>query len=125
MRERDVRRLLADARIVRHRGKIEAVLNNARAYADLVASEGSLARFAWSFAPEGSSRRRRKEDVPGTSVESIAFSKELRRRGWRFVGPTTAYAFFQAMGLVNDHLEDCFRYAAVSELRDRALRRIR
>lgn len=115
--ERDVKRLLADARIVRHRGKIEAVVQNARAYSELVAREGSLARFVWGFAPARVTMRRQRAEIPSTSVESTAFSKELRRRGWRFVGPTTAYAFFQAMGLVNDHLSDCFRHAEVKKLR--------
>jgi DNA-3-methyladenine glycosylase I len=116
LRDRDVSRLLLDARIIRHRGKIEAAISNARAYAELVAREGSFARFVWSFAPSRPAVRRRRSDVPSSSADSVAFSKELRRRGWRFVGPTTAYAFFQAMGLVNDHLHDCFRYAEVAAL---------
>lgn len=116
MQERDVVRLLADARIIRHRGKIEAAIGNARAYADLVSREGAFARFVWGFAPTRPSRRRHREDVPSVSPESVAFSKELRRRGWRFVGPTTAYAFFQAMGLVNDHVQGCFRQAEVADL---------
>lgn len=119
--EADIRRLLSDARIVRHRGKIEAVINNARAYAELAAREGSLARFAWRYAPKASPVRRSRAEVPSTSAESIAFSKELRRRGWKFVGPTTAYAFFQAMGLVNDHVSECFRFAITAELRARAM----
>lgn len=123
--EVDVRRLLSDARIVRHRGKIEAVINNARAYAELVAREGSLARFAWRYAPEASPVRRSRADIPSTSAESVAFSKELRRRGWKFVGPTTAYAFFQAMGLVNDHVSDCFRFAEAAARRGEALSAIR
>lgn len=117
---RDVTRLLSDAGIVRHRGKIEAVINNARAYAELVEREGSLARFVWGFAPERQVVRRRREDVPSASRESTAMAKELRRRGWRFVGPTTAYAFFQAMGLVNDHLDSCFRHVEIAALRARA-----
>lgn len=116
MRECDVVRLLADARIIRHRGKIEAAIGNARAYADLVSREGAFSRFVWGFAPTRPSRRRHREDVPSVSPESVAFSKELRRRGWRFVGPTTAYAFFQAMGLVNDHVQGCFRQAEVAAL---------
>jgi len=116
---RDVTRLLGDAGIVRHRGKIEAVINNARAYAELVAQEGSLARFVWGFAPERQVVRRRREDIPSVTRESTAMAKELRRRGWRFVGPTTAYAFFQAMGLVNDHVESCVRHAEVATLRAR------
>ncbi|KAA0910288.1 DNA-3-methyladenine glycosylase I [Aquicoccus porphyridii] len=100
----DVTRLLADAGIVRHRGKIEAVINNARCACDLVETEGSLAAFIWRFEPQD-------EDVPpqsrSTSPASVALSKELRKRGWKFVGPTTVYAFMQAMGLVNDHAEGC------------------
>lgn len=114
LRDRDVNRLLLDARIIRHRGKIEAAISNARAYTELVAREGAFSGFVWRFAPSRPVVRRRRSDVPSSSVESVAFSKELRRRGWRFVGPTTAYAFFQAMGLVNDHLHDCFRYAEVA-----------
>lgn len=111
---RDVARLLKDARIVRHRGKIEAVISNARSYAELAAREGSLAQFVWAYAPTRPITRVRREDVPSQTAESTAMSKELRRRGWRFVGPTTAYAFFQAMGLVNDHLTRCFRYAELA-----------
>ncbi|WP_306004429.1 DNA-3-methyladenine glycosylase I [Aquicoccus porphyridii] len=102
--ETDVTRLLADAGIVRHRGKIEAVINNARCACDLVETEGSLAAFIWRFEPQD-------EDVPpqsrSTSPASVTLSKELRKRGWKFVGPTTVYAFMQAMGLVNDHAEGC------------------
>lgn len=123
--EKDVRRLLNDARIVRHRGKIEAVINNARAYAELAAREGSLARFAWHYAPDLSPVRRSRADIPSTTAESVAFSKELRRRGWKFVGPTTTYAFFQAMGLVNDHVSECFRFAKTAERRVQTLVAIR
>lgn len=111
----DVHRLLGDAGIVRHRGKIEATINNAARYAELVAECGSLAAYAWSFQP--------KERPPvidhatlmsmGTTAESTAMSKDLRRRGWSFVGPTTVYAFMQAMGLVNDHVEGCVVRAQV------------
>jgi DNA-3-methyladenine glycosylase I len=119
--ERDVKRLLDDAGIVRHRGKIEAVIGNARAYLELSSREGSLARFAWSFAPSRPKSPRGRGDIPTQTAESVAFSRELKRRGWRFVGPTTAYAFFQAMGLVNDHLLDCHRQAPVEELRQHTL----
>lgn len=123
--ESDVLRLLADAGIVRHRGKIEAVIHNARAHQELVAKEGSLARFVWSFAPARSVPRRQRSDVPATTPESVALSRELKRRGWKFVGPTTAYAFFQAMGLVNDHLVDCFRHATLEPRRQDALQLMR
>jgi len=101
---RDVTRLLKDAGIVRHRGKIEAVINNARRARELVTSEGSLGRFLWKFAPIANAA---KPQTASTSPESIALSKELKRRGWKFVGPTTVYAFMQAMGLVNDHVAAC------------------
>ena len=109
--ETDIRRLLADTGIVRHRGKIEAAINNARAMCDLVESEGSLYAFVSDFRPDPATRPSRLTwDVlaeMSITPESRALSKELKRRGWRFVGPTTAYAFMQAMGLVNDHVEGC------------------
>jgi DNA-3-methyladenine glycosylase I len=101
--ERDVERLLKDASIVRHRGKIEAVLGNARRALELVEAEGSIAAYVWRFEPES----RCPGPVPAHTTESRALSRELKRRGWRFVGPTTVYAFMQAMGLVNDHLDGC------------------
>jgi DNA-3-methyladenine glycosylase I len=103
----DVARLLGDARIVRHRGKIEATIANARAYHDVVADVGSLDAFVWSFAPAHHHPPRRLDDVPATTPEATALSRDLKRRGWRFVGPTTVYAFMQAMGLVEDHLVGC------------------
>ena len=108
---RDVARLLKDAGIVRHRGKIESTINNARRARELLAEAGSLASFAWSFEPAGADRPRRLTwPVLLTMAKtdaSVAFSKALRHRGWTYVGPTTAYAFMQAMGLVNDHVEGC------------------
>ena len=107
--ERDMRRLLADAGIVRHRGKIEAVINNARRALELAEAEGSLASYIWRFEPqprEVSLDRAALAEIT-TSPESLALAKDLKRRGWRFVGPTTVYAFMQAMGLVNDHLAGC------------------
>jgi DNA-3-methyladenine glycosylase I len=109
--ERDVTRLLADAGIVRHRGKIESTINNARRVLELRQEFGSLAAYAWGFEPPSRSRPRRMTLAAlkkmSTSPESIAMSKDLKRRGWSFVGPTTVYAFMQAMGLVNDHLDGC------------------
>ena len=103
---RDVRRLLADAGIVRHRGKIEAAIANARAAVDL---DVPLARLVWAHAPRGRTRAPRElADVPAVTPESTALSKELKRRGFRFVGPTTAYAAMQACGIVNDHLAGCW-----------------
>ena len=100
---RDVQRLIQDDGIVRHRGKIEAVINNARRARDLVKEEGSLAAFLWRYEPKDLAGPR----TASTSAESIALSKDLKKRGWKFVGPTTVYAFMQAMGLVNDHAEGC------------------
>lgn len=107
----DITRLLADAGIVRHRGKIESTINNAKRVIELRSEFGSLAAYAWSHEPSPRSRPKKmtlaalRENT--TSPESIAMSKDLKKRGWRFVGPTTVYAFMQAMGLVNDHLEGC------------------
>lgn len=101
----DVTRLLHDAGIVRHRGKIEAVINNARCALDMVEREGSLAAFLWRYEPEAAAQGR--PQTVSTTAESVALSKDLKKRGWKFVGPTTVYAFMQAMGLVNDHDGDC------------------
>jgi DNA-3-methyladenine glycosylase I len=121
--KRDVERLLHDAAIVRHRGKIESTINNARRARELVAEFGSLAAYFWRHEPAASTRPRRltREILAtmSTSPASIALSKDLKARGWTFVGPTTVYAFMQAMGLVNDHLHDCATRAAVHEARAR------
>jgi DNA-3-methyladenine glycosylase I len=121
--DRDVKRLLADAGIVRHRGKIEATIANARA--TLLAQErhGSLAAVVWSFEPRRRGRQvpRAMGDLPSVTDESTALSKELRRLGFRFVGPTTAYAAMQALGLVNDHLAGCHARAGCERER-RAIR---
>lgn len=115
--EADVTRLLADAGIIRHRGKIEAVINNARRAVELVAQEGSLAAYVWRFEPTGT------EILPPQSASvsptSIALSKDLKKRGWKFVGPTTVYAFMQAMGLINDHAEGCAIRAEAAAARAR------
>jgi DNA-3-methyladenine glycosylase I len=99
--DRHVARLLTDDGIIRHRGKIEATINNARMAVELVESEGSLAAYAWRFE----------------NGDPDALSKDLKRRGWRFVGPTTVYSFMQAMGLVNDHVEGCATRPAVAAAR--------
>jgi DNA-3-methyladenine glycosylase I len=108
---REVEVLLEDASIVRHRGKIESTINNARQALELVEEEGSLAAFIWRFEPEPAARpsRMTHAELQGLAQTdaSRALAKELKRRGWSFVGPTTVYAFMQAMGLVNDHLEGC------------------
>jgi len=105
--EPDIARLVADAGIIRHRGKIESVVNNARRYADLVAECGSLSSFVWGFAPGDAKTPRTKSQIPASTPESTALSRELKRRGWSFVGPTTMYAFMQSVGVVNDHLVGC------------------
>jgi DNA-3-methyladenine glycosylase I len=108
---RDVERLLRDEGIVRHRGKIESTINNARRARELRDEFSSLSGYFWKWQPEP--RSRPKQVTPevlrgmSTSPESTALSKDLRKRGWTFVGPTTIYAFMQAMGLVNDHVEEC------------------
>ncbi|HEX9244488.1 MAG TPA: DNA-3-methyladenine glycosylase I [Anaeromyxobacter sp.] len=123
---RDVRRLLADPSIVRHRGKIEAAIENARAVARVREAEGSLARLVWRFEPEPAARPRRLTRAAlarlTETAESRALSKALRAHGFRFVGPTTCYAFMQAMGLVNDHLEGCALRGEVEAERARAAR---
>lgn len=101
----DVERLLGDAGIIRHRGKIEAVINNAARAVEMEEAEGSLAAFFWSYEP-GADELAEPQTLT-TSPASVSMSKELKRRGWRFVGPTTAFAFMQAMGLINDHARDC------------------
>ena len=107
--EGDVARLLDDAAIVRHRGKIEAVIGNAGRAVELVAAEGSLGAYLWHFAPEPrpSPLDRASLGELAYTPESRALARDLKRRGWRFVGPTTVYAFMQAMGMVNDHLAGC------------------
>jgi DNA-3-methyladenine glycosylase I len=102
---RDVERLLKNAGIIRHRGKIEAVINNAKRARELVQREGSLAAFLWRYEPDAGTLG--KPQTATTSKESIALSKDLKKQGWAFVGPTTMFAFMQAMGLINDHAEDC------------------
>lgn len=113
----DVARLLEDKGIVRHRGKIEAVINNAKRAQELVKERGSLAAYFWQF--ETSAREDGPLQVVSTSAESIALSKDLKKRGWKFVGPTTMYAFMQAMGLVNDHSEGCVVRKQVTAARKR------
>lgn len=114
---RDVARLLKDEGIVRHRGKIEAVISNARRYEALREEEGSLAALIWRHRPASRPKRVLREGIMPTTAESVALSRALKARGWRFVGPTTMYALFQAMGLVNDHLTGCFRRALIDGMR--------
>ncbi len=103
--EQDVERLLQDAGIIRHRGKIEAVINNAARVQELIAEEGSFAAYVWRYEPDPDSLG--PPQSQSTSPESVALAKDLKKRGWKFVGPTTVYAFLQSMGLINDHVEGC------------------
>ncbi len=109
----DINRLLDDKGIVRHRGKIEAVINNACRVQDLIASEGSLAAYVWRYEPTAPPA----PQSASTSAESIAMSKDLKKRGWKFVGPTTIFAFMQAMGLINDHANGCVMREKAAQMR--------
>ncbi len=124
--EKDVARLLADAGIVRHRGKIESTINNAARAVDLEREAGSLAAYFWSFEPEPATRAKADDReafaVQSQTAQSIALSKDLKKRGWSFVGPTTCYAFMQAMGLVNDHHPGCWCHREVERERNAFVR---
>lgn len=113
--EEDVQRLLQDAGIIRHRGKIEAIINNARCAQEMVVQEGSLAAFFWRYEPDSASLPAPQTQT--TSPESIALAKDLKKRGWKFFGPTTAFAFMQAMGLINDHSLNCITRERVEQAR--------
>ena len=119
--EADVERLVQDAGIIRHRGKIVSVINNARRALELSAAAGSLAAFFWQYEPSPKSRPKRIDRAAlraiGSAPEAAALSKELKRRGWTYVGPTTVYAFMHAMGLVNDHLDGCHCRVEIDRLR--------
>lgn len=110
----DVKRLLADAGIVRHEGKIRSTINNARRAIDLADEHGSLSAYFWSWAEE---EEPAPDSIPSVTDTSTALSKDLKKRGWSFVGPTTVYAFMQAMGLVNDHLNGCVAWQPCAEER--------
>lgn len=124
--ETDVERLLQDAGIIRHRGKINATINNAARAIEMRAEFGSLAAYFWKFEPKPETRPSKLDramlETMAVSEESKALSKDLKKRGWKFVGPTTAYAFMQAMGLVNDHLDSCFCRGEVETLRQNFVR---
>lgn len=126
--EDEVERLMADPGIVRNRAKILATINNARRHAELAAEAGSLAAFLWSYEPDPATRPPVLDQATlltmGISAESKAMSRDLRRRGWAFVGPTTAYAAMEAVGIVNDHLDGCWVRPVVEEQR-RSFRRPR
>ena len=120
---RDVARLLKNAGIVRHRGKIESAINNAKRALDLIDERGSLAKYFWGWEPPANERPAVCSydalRANGTTAASVRLSKDLKARGWTFVGPTTVYAFMQAMGLVNDHIEGCHCRAEVAKMRRR------
>ena len=110
--DRDVERCLADAGIVRHRGKVESTINNAARALEVITEFGSLAAYLWGFEPDGPTRTN-EGHIPTTTPAATTLSRDLKQRGWTFVGPTTAYALMQAMGMVNDHLEGCALHAVV------------
>ena len=114
-----VEKLLSDANIIRHRGKIESTINNAKRAIDLVGEFNSLAAFFWRFEPKKSAVLRRPDQLLAITDESAAMSKELKKRGWSFVGPTTCYAFMQAMGMVNDHFRSCDQWQTRDDQRRR------
>ncbi len=117
---KDVESLLQNAGIVRHRGKIEAVINNAQRAREMIEREGSLAAFVWRHEPDPATLP--PAQTAPTSPESIALSKALKKRGWKFVGPTTVYAFMQAMGLINDHVEGCVIRSEIERAREAFIR---
>ena len=115
--QRDFDRLINDAGIIRHRGKIEAVINNAQRAKELIKREGSLAAYIWRYEPD--EKQLAEPQTASTSAESIALSKDLKKQDWKFIGPTTVYAFMQSMGLINDHVEDCVIRSKVERARKR------
>ncbi len=117
MGEADIERLLGDAGIVRHRGKIASTINNAQRTLEIQREFGSLAAYIWSFEPDGGGIAVEAGTIPSETAASRALSKDLRKRGFSFVGPTTCYAFMQAMGLVNDHVDACHCRVAVEQER--------
>ncbi|EMB14071.1 DNA-3-methyladenine glycosylase I [Rhodopirellula europaea] len=113
----DVERLMTDSRIIRNRAKIEATIQNARTMTVMLDRDESLAELLWQFAPKKRRLYRRLDQVPAITEESTKMSRVLKKAGWKFVGPTTCYALMQATGMVNDHLDGCFRHGAVKALR--------
>lgn len=113
--EHNIDKLLQNESIVRHRGKIEATINNAKHAKLLISEFGSLSAYFWRFEPK---QLPSSDDVPSKTAESISLSKDLKKRGWKFVGPTTVYAFMQALGMVNDHAKTCHSYSKVEQARE-------
>lgn len=120
--KRDVARLLKNEGIIRHQGKIVSTINNAARALELVQEFGSLANFFWGFEPIQQACYEEKEDIPAQTPQSQFLCKELKKRGWTFVGPTTCYAFMQAVGIVNDHLPSCDRWEQVDRIRSEFMR---
>jgi DNA-3-methyladenine glycosylase I len=120
MGEADIERLLLDAGIIRHRGKIASTINNARQAQAIRDEFGSLAAYVWRFEPDRARGPIRAGEIPAETEASRRLSKDLKKRGFSFVGPTTVYAFMQAMGLVNDHTDECFAHAESEAERSRA-----
>ncbi len=116
--DKEVETLLQNEGIIRHRGKIEATINNAKCAENLIEEYGSLAAYFWSFEPENRKALVTMHDIDAQTKESQALSKDLKKRGWRFVGPTTCYAFMQAMGMVNDHFKGCQCWQNIEEARN-------
>lgn len=123
--ESDIARLLTDARIIRHRGKIAATINNARVMLELYENDQTLAGLMWSYQPTTHEVPIAMSDIPATTAESKALSKQLKKLGFKFVGPTTTYAAMQAMGVVNDHLETCFVRSECELSRQEAISRLK
>ena len=115
MGDADIEKQVQNAGIIRHRGKIKSTINNARRAIELLEEKGSLAKHFWSYEPKNRAPIKSRSEVPATTDVSTAISKDLKKRGWSFVGPTTAYAFMQAMGLVNDHIVGCYCYDRVEK----------
>ncbi|MFK7893898.1 MAG: DNA-3-methyladenine glycosylase I [Granulosicoccus sp.] len=122
-KKKDIDRLMKNEGIIRHRGKIEAVINNAQCAIELVKEEGSLGAYFWSFEPTGNDQI--EPQSASTSTESVALAKALKKKGWKFLGPTTVYAFLQAMGLINDHVEGCIIRSKVERARVKFKRPVR
>lgn len=121
--DKKIEKLVQDVGIIRHRGKIESTINNAKRAIELEKEFGSLAAYFWSWEPDAKSRPKKMDHATlrtlGKTDASLALSKDLKKRGWSFVGPTTVYAFMQAMGMVNDHLEGCHRRQDLEKARQK------
>lgn len=122
MGDADIEKQVQNAGIIRHRGKIKSTINNARKAIELIEEQGSLAKYFWSYEPKNRAPIKSISDVPATTDISTAISKDLKKRGWSFVGPTTAYAFMQAMGMVNDHIVGCYCYEKIEKARAEFIR---